>query len=216
MRWLSGRAFTYSQTGEDLILSLFLDKSAGFYVDIGANHPHLFNNTSLFYNRGWTGINIEPNPNKIKLFKRLRKRDINLNIGISAQEDELDFFILREDTLSTFSPEISLSYQKMGHRLMDTKKIFTLPLAKVLERNLPFAQKIDFFSIDTEGFDQEVLTSNDWVKYRPQFIILETLEYKKDGTGQKLNGHYDDYLKNIGYHKIADTYINTIYRDVQN
>jgi hypothetical protein len=45
---------------------------------------------------------------------------------------------------------------------------------------------IDFLSVDTEGFDMEVLKSNDWNKFRPKAIVLETLEYKKDGGGVKL------------------------------
>lgn len=35
-------------------------KKTGVYVDVGANHPDRMNNTKLFYERGWRGINIEP------------------------------------------------------------------------------------------------------------------------------------------------------------
>ena len=59
---------TYSQTGEDLILDILLkDKPKGFYIDIGGNHPKKFNNTFLFYKKGWDGINVEPNYSKIWL-----------------------------------------------------------------------------------------------------------------------------------------------------
>jgi hypothetical protein len=57
----------------------------------------------------------------------------------------------------------------------------------------------------------EVLKSNDWEKNRPGFVILETMEYKKNGFGKKLNGTYDDFFQNIRYYKYADTYVNTIY-----
>lgn len=210
---LIGKNSTYSQTGEDLILNLFFKKNDGFYVDIGANNPRLFNNTYLFYLKGWRGINIEPSPNNIKLFYRTRKKDINLNIGISSQKDNLNFYIMDESTLSTFSKDTADEYKKMGHHVIETKKVQTKRLDDVLRENLPKDKEIDFFSIDTEGFDKEVLKSNDWSKYRPKFIIIETLEYKNDGSGKKLNEYYDSYFKEIGYKKIADTYINTIYQN---
>ena len=69
-------------------------------------------------------------------------------------------------------------------------------------------------SIDTEGYDIEVLKSNDWKKFRPHFIILETLEYREKNTGKKLNDICDKYMSEVGYSKIADTYINTIYEKI--
>jgi hypothetical protein len=40
---------SYSQEGEDLILAgLIGDRPRGFYVDIGAHHPHRFSNTFIF------------------------------------------------------------------------------------------------------------------------------------------------------------------------
>ncbi|MHB8276898.1 MAG: hypothetical protein ACYDIA_04500 [Candidatus Humimicrobiaceae bacterium] len=57
----------------------FLDKFSGykrkgFYVDIGANDPHMFSNTKRFYLRGWTGINIEPNVDNWQKLSSYRKR----------------------------------------------------------------------------------------------------------------------------------------------
>ena len=207
-----GQASTYSQTGEDLILNIFLKDKKGFYVDIGANHPTKFNNTKLFYNQGWSGINIEPNPYKIKGFYKKRKRDINLNIGINSQKGTLEFYLFKEDTLSTFSQSTSKKYEDMGHKIIGTKKINTLRLSDVLNQYTKPDTDIDFFSIDTEGLDYEVLESNDWNLYRPKFIIIETLEYSISGDGKKLNYLYDKYFEEKRYIKVADTYINTIYK----
>ncbi len=81
---------SYSQEGEDLILNqLFPNIYNGFYVDIGATIKFRFSNTQLFYNQGWNGINIEPNPDYFKFFKKYRKNDINLNIGLSKHEEVL-------------------------------------------------------------------------------------------------------------------------------
>ncbi len=56
------------------------------------------------------------------------------------------------------------SYIKEGYKFIRERKVKTLPLKKVLEKYAK-NKKIDFFSIDTEGFDMEVLESNDWKKF---------------------------------------------------
>jgi hypothetical protein len=40
-------------------------------------------------------------------------------------------------------------------------------------------KKIDILSIDVEGWDMDVLESNNWNKYKPNYIIVETVEYAK-------------------------------------
>ena len=54
----------YSQFYEDYILGyVFKDQKSGFYVDVGASHPTDGSVTRLLYDRGWSGINVEPGPN---------------------------------------------------------------------------------------------------------------------------------------------------------
>jgi hypothetical protein len=36
--------------------------------------------------------------------------------------------------------------------------------------------EIDFMSIDVEGLDFQVLTSNNWTKYRPKVVLVESLK----------------------------------------
>jgi len=200
-----------SQYGEDLIIeSLLPQKKDGFYIDIGANHPIKYSNTFLFYRKGWKGINVEPNPSRIWLFNIFRKRDLNLNIGIGKNKSEINFYIFKESTLSTFDKIASEEYKSMGHPIKKVIKIPITPLSEIIEKHAN-QKEIDILSIDTEGYDMEVLESNDWNKFRPRFLIIETLEYKKDGAGKKLNNIFDPYTEKIGYRKIADTYINTIY-----
>jgi FkbM family methyltransferase len=70
---------SYAQEGEDVLLDRLLAKQTdGFYVDVGAHHPKRFSNTHYFYMRGWSGINIEPNPVVVGSFRQMRRRDINL------------------------------------------------------------------------------------------------------------------------------------------
>jgi hypothetical protein len=92
----------YGESGEDVLLNSFCHKK-GFYIDIGAYHPARASNTYLFYKKGWRGINIDANPYSIKLFNKMRKRDININAGISDKNTVLNYFCFsKSDSSNTF------------------------------------------------------------------------------------------------------------------
>lgn len=199
---------SYSQTGEDIIIDYWLSKKDGFYVDIGANHPILLNNTYLFYKKGWRGINVEPNPEIIGDLNRLRPNDINLNIGISGENTKKDFYTFDPSTLSTFSSINSSQFQANGYKLLDTKKIECITLKRLFNKYTPNSATLDILNIDVEGTENTVLTSNDWANYRPKFVIVETVNHKPT---YKINKNYDRLMEKYSYCKFADTYINTIY-----
>src|SRR5690348_9855363 len=93
----------YAQEGEDLVLRRFLnDVAQGFYVDVGAHHPRRFSNTHLFYRAGWSGINLEPNPEAQDLGAKCRPRDINLQMGVDEQSGVLKYHRFDEPALNTF------------------------------------------------------------------------------------------------------------------
>jgi FkbM family methyltransferase len=213
---LFGIQTIHSQLGEDLILSLLLEgKKNGFYIDIGANHPKKFNNTYLLYKSGWRGINIEPNPKKMASFKHQRNRDINLAIGVGPKETMMKYYRFDEDTLNTFDYAFVEKNKKMGHRLLDTIDVPVKPLSTVFKEYMPLGTNMDVMSLDTEGYDMEVLKSNDWNKYRPKFIIIETLEYKRTELGRRYDDIFTPYMKSVDYTPVANTVVNTIYQDAK-
>ena len=82
----------YSQNRENLILDGILrNVSEGYYVDVGANHPVMNSVTKIFYDKGWSGINIEPNELLYHELCVQRPRDINVNSGVSSQPGQLKF-----------------------------------------------------------------------------------------------------------------------------
>ena len=182
-------------------------------MDVGSNDPRHFNNTFYFYKLGWRGINIEPNKRKLNQFRLLRPGDLNLNLGIAQKIGIANFYSFEEDTLSTFSKEVSEKYQNMGHTLKKVGQVELQSLCSVFSNYLKPSQEIDFLTIDTEGYDLEVLKSNDWDKYRPHYIVVESLEYERENTGKKLNHIFNTYMNDIGYEIVADTFINSIYKD---
>ena len=170
---------SFSQDGEDMIIrSLYEEKYnyTGFYIDIGALHPFRFSNTMYFYERGWRGINIEPTPTAIDLFNKFRPEDINLNIGVGKEYEELTFHCFNEPALNSFSTE--LSAQRDGEKsyfITERIPIKVYPLDEILDTHVPAGRHIDFMSIDVEGLDLQVLQSNNWEKFRPDYLLVEDI-----------------------------------------
>lgn len=204
---------SYSQKYEDIIIdSLLRFKKKGFYIDIGANDPDNLNNTKRFYNKGWHGINIEPNPILFNKLQKKRGNDLNLNIGISNHQGLLPFYIFNPHTLSTFSEKQANIYKMNGNEIIKKTNIKTFQLSEVFNKYVK-NNKIDFISIDTEGYDMLVLKSNDWNKYKPTVVCVESTIDKNSNEGYS---GIDFFLQSHGYHKITTTIhfdnpLNSIY-----
>jgi hypothetical protein len=71
--------------------------------------------------------------------------------------------------------------------------------------------KIDFMSVDTEGYDLQVLKSNDWNVFKPKVICVESAVFANNNIYDEEN-NLSVYLANLGYKKVKDTKINSIYK----
>lgn len=216
---LNNKIISYSQAGEDYnIRNIFREKKNGFYVDVGAFHPLNVSNTCYFYTfENWRGINIDPNPQSIEIFNKYRKRDINLNIGISSSNKELDYYILDyTSSMNTFNRK-ALEEEGLLNRIKEVKKISVMTLNEVLQTYLPKGQDIDFLNIDTEGMEIEVLESNEWQRFRPKLVVIESeLLDLKDIFKTKIT----ELMQSYNYEPQIVTYLdsklrNIIYFDTQ-
>jgi len=188
---------SYSQSGEDLMLdALFGCRETGTYVDIGANDPVGLNNTKRFYDRGWRGINIEPNPVKFAQFMKDRPHDINLNTGVSDGSGSLPFYSIDADTLSTFDRRTALQHcRERGARIVETLEIPVMRLEEILAEHIG-ERSIDFMSIDVEGAEMGVLRGNDWQKFRPKAIIIEIADNPREILDFLTNKKYLPVMRN--------------------
>ncbi len=203
----------YSQYGEDKLLLSFFDRKQegykGFYVDVGAHNPFRFSNTAIFYKRGWRGINIEPTPRLFRAFTIARKRDINLNIGISDSTTNLTFYEFNEPGLNNFSKERSTHLDKnTSYYIVAERSIPVRPLKDVLSEHLPKNQIIDFLNVDAEGFDLRVLKSNDWKRFRPNYISVEG-EFDAEHLSE--SKEYT-FLRERGYKLVGRTLITFMFQ----
>lgn len=196
----------YSQEGEDLVLNrLFEGQKEGFYVDIGAHHPKRFSNTYFFYKKGWRGINLDAMPGSMKEFNKVRSRDINLEIPVSSKTQTLTYYSFEETAYNGFSKELSEERINNGIKLNFKKDIQTETLSNILDKHLPENVNIDFMSIDVEGLDLDVLKSNNWDKYKPKIVLIETYGSSLESA---LSSDINQFLKQHGYLAVAKT-VNT-------
>jgi len=191
---------TYAQNREDVILdAYFKNVKEGFYVDIGANHPVKDSVTKHFYEHGWRGINVEPIAELFNLLSIDRPDDINLNLGISNKEGELVLRKYANDGLSTFSKSMKEDY--LGEDSKKTSEFEDITVKVITLKNLFDTYKpkhIHFLKIDAEGTEYQVVEGNDWKKYRPEVICIESnhgeTEWSKLLTSHGYEKMYNDGL----------------------
>ncbi len=207
---------SYSQCGEDKIVDFLFENvlkiNPVVYLDLGCNHPIDFNNTYLFYEKGFRGVSIDANPYFKDPFKKFRARDVFVSAGVGTRDEKANFYIIDPHTLSTFSKEEAQRYTENGlHKLVAVEKKPILSpqtiLKKYFKKQLP-----NFLTIDVEGYDLQILQSIDFNAWRPAVICAETLTYTIDSNERKIDEIFD-FLKTKDYVVYADTYINTIFVD---
>jgi FkbM family methyltransferase len=185
---------SYAQNFEDVVLArVFNDVPQGFYVDVGANHPEHDSVTRHFSDNGWHGINVEPGRYYADLVKQ-RPRDINLNLAISDTAGEATFYEGASPGLAGLTPTVPDSMKWIvGERAESTVK--TLPLETVLEQHA-VGITIDFLSVDVEGHEAAVLSSNDWSRHRPRVVVVEATE---PGSRTPAHESWEPILLNADY-----------------
>jgi len=168
----------FSQDGEDCVLfTLLRDMPNGFYVEIGAHHPQRYSNTYAFYLQGWRGICVDASPDSMRLFKMARPRDICVECGVGNSQETLDFHIFNEPALNTFDKALAATRDgKGGYHIVRVQKLQIRPLRDILADHLPDSTEISFMSVDVEGYDLQVLESNDWARFRPRIVVAERAE----------------------------------------
>lgn len=200
---------SFSQEGEDLILSqIFYGINNGFFIDIGAHHPIHYSNTYKFYLSGWKGINIDAMPGCMKEFNKVRPKDINLEIAISNCNSHLQYFMFEQSGVNTFSNDMAKRMVKNGYTPLRSIEIQTIKMEEVFQKYLPENQPISFLSVDVEGYEMEVLRSNNWIDYRPKILLAESLK-------QNNKKMFENIFDQNNYILIAQTINNLFFADLQ-
>lgn len=190
-----------------MILDWHLDRNIGFYVDIGAHHPKRFSNTYRLYRRGWRGLNVDANPGSMRAFRRVRPRDINVEAAVSSSSQELTYYLFREPGLNTLDGSLALQHEGTGRPIVKEISIVTVPLVQLLDKYVPLNTRIDLLTVDVEGLDLEVLSSNDWERYSPDYVLVECLDVQT--LDKVASDKVAEFLSDHHYSSVAKT-IHTV------
>jgi FkbM family methyltransferase len=189
----------------DETLSVLLPHKNGYYVEIGANDG-ISQSNSLYFERkkNWSGILVEPDKHNFRLLTRNRKkRNKFFNCACVSFDFKENFIKFIYSNLMSVTINDKSEFDKVNtHALSGMQflakdeiiKTYLVPamnLESILEKaNAP--SLMDFFSLDVEGHELEVLKGLNHTKFRFKYILIETSEFAT----------ITSYLDNARYHFI--------------
>ncbi len=154
---------------------------------------------------------VEANPINIATLKKSWKKYKSVkifNIAISNKKrKKIKFFFSEKDAphYQLFSSNIGHVKRHFPNSAIKSKYILSISINKFLNKNFK-NKKIDYFSIDIEGSDYEVIMSLDLKKHNIENISLEYLhlsKYQKEKILKKLlNSGYSYYGFGLDHNKI--------------
>jgi FkbM family methyltransferase len=207
----SGSFTSYSLNFEDVILHrLFPGTENGIYVDVGAGHPRLENDTFALYQRGWHGINIEPNHGFHAALTEERPRDTNIR-GVLSDSfgDVCTYYELEGSGLSTCDVEQAAAYQAIGLDL-DLREVSTTTLSSILTE--AGITHFNILKVDVEGFEEKVLVGNDWERFRPDVVLVE-VTYPENPVRRPTN--ILSFMEQRGYRHVHFDGLNDFYLECE-
>ena len=191
---------SYAQNAEDVLLHrVFGGQETGFYVDVGAYHPVIGSTTKAFYDRGWSGINIEPG----SVFAELaaaRPRDVNLRMAVLDRAGEVAFV---EDESDRGTSHVCLDDSGgAAARMVPCDTLEAIVGAH--SRGRP----VDFIKVDAEGAEAAIVRSTDWRRLRPSVLLIEaTLPW----SSLLANQGWEPFLVEQGYVRAYFDGVNCFY-----
>lgn len=164
---------SYSQNFEDIMLWRALSSvQSGFYIDVGASEPVADSVTAFFYERGWSGINIEPMEGAFHRLNEARERDINLQLALEEKPGTALYFSVEDGNgISTGNPELGEKYQSENWKVRKVP-VVVQTLKSICEKYAR-NREIHFLKIDVEGKEREVLRGGDFLRFRPWIVLVE-------------------------------------------
>lgn len=164
---------SYAQNGEDVVLRRALhDIAQGFYVDIGAADPRRDSVTHHFVLEGWTGVDVEPQPDHAADLRAARPANAVIEgvVGATAGTSTLHVVPAAPGRSTTVKAAVD-EYRRMGVAV-EPLSVPVLTLAEICRRHRPEGP-IHFLKVDAEGSELDVIAGGDWERFRPWIVVIE-------------------------------------------
>ena len=188
---------SHAQNGEDVVLWRALGHiEHGVYLDVGANDPSDDSVTRSFYDRGWSGIAVEPNSAFATKFRAERPRDQVVEAVVTDSPDvSITLHVVDGTGLSTIVDSIGATHSETGFAVTDVV-VETRRLDDIIEASGLGGSDIHFLSIDTEGAESAVLGSIDFTRFRPWVLVVEATAPR---STERTHGDWEPALLAAGY-----------------
>lgn len=178
----------------------FINYENGYFIECGANDGVDQSNT-WYYEKilNWSGILIEPLKKQFKELKKNRsKKNKFFNLALSSSENENTLLVEDNDLMSKAS---SYNNKKSKFNIVSVNsKTLTKILDEVSAPNL-----VDFFSLDVEGFEEQVIKGINFNKYNFKYFLVET---KNEEVINFLIKKNYVLIKKLSYHDLLFKYKN--------
>lgn len=158
----------YSQYGEDNAIAAHTPET-GRFLDIGAWNAITFSNTRLLFERGWSGVLVEPSPGPFAGLQDAYKNEARIQLVqacVGFDRHPIAIYIT-EDATSTTDPE---TYEKWRGVVAYTGAIY---VPQVLLEDLYQTGPFDFVNIDAEGTSVDLFQRLMDLGHRPQCVCVE-------------------------------------------
>lgn len=168
----------------DAKLAPYLGFRGGFFIEAGANDGYSQSNTYYLERYlGWSGVLVEGIPELYEQCRRLRRRSRVYHCALVAPDFRgtsvpmhfANLMSVVDGSLKT--PDAQDQQIRTGLEIQSLDETYTVAvpartLASILDE-LPQPVQIDFFSLDVEGAELDVLEGLNLEKYRPAYILVE-------------------------------------------
>jgi FkbM family methyltransferase len=178
----------FRQEHETALVSAYLPEK-GFFVEVGAFQPQYLSQTWQLEEAGWDGLLVEPIPEHAEALRRNRRARV-YEVACGSPE--------QHGTTSPINVRGGLSSFGSGEGAGLDVRVVTLDWV-LADAKVP---KVDFLSIDVEGWEIEVLRGFSFSQYRPKLILLEDFA---EGQGRHR------YMVAAGYKRVRRTGDNSWY-----
>ena len=164
----------------------YINYDNGYFIEMGA-HDGVHNSNTLYFEKykNWHGLLIEPSPHFNYLVNNRSKKNKFFNNGCSEFHGKPNTTLLGNGDYSTCKEFVDKKYfDWYSKKQKDTKKNISQTSIKLKTLNSILIDSdapkvIDFFSLDVEGMEMNVLKGVDFNSYNFKYLLIECVDLKK-------------------------------------
>ena len=181
------------------------DVGAGFFIDVGAQHPIKDSVSKIFSEHGWRGIHVEPTPEFSDMLRKDRPNETVIAAVVSENQGTVTFFNIADTGLSTGRRDIAEAHAAAGYPYREIT-VPTVSLDELLA--LAPSDDIHWLKIDVEGMEREVLESWRTSLRRPWIVVIEA---NLPGSQTPSHESWEELIIAKGYHHVYYDGLNRFY-----